>query len=220
MGGATQRRTPGLDRILRENGLTEAQMRAEWDDVLAALADGCKAVTVQALVRDGHSWDTLPPHLVPQVPGLADKIRKAEARRQEERLSAEERAERERASRKYYLNHVEEILVGKIDAGEQLSESEIEDFVDELPHFHEIQGEDGRWTRSVTSYLRTSTGRFFRVNWSHGLTESQMDSYWEQPMEVTMSERERTVVVLERTWTEVATGKSETMPVEFLGYGD
>lgn len=115
--------------------------------------------------------------------------------------------------RAYYREHAEEILVAKIDAGEDLSEDEISDLLEYLPHYDEEHGDNRRWSRSVTTYVQTKDGRFFRIDWEQGLTESQEDSYWEQPVEVTLHEQEKTITVIERTWTEVATGKEHASPV-------
>lgn len=212
MGEPTLAKTIGRARVLKENGWTKPYMQREWDKVVDAVNAGCTG-PVRAFTEAGYNWDNLPLNLIAQVPGLADRM--WEHKREKEAEEAEEKArkEEETNSPRYYYEHVEEILVAKIDAGENLSEDEISDFVGELPHYDEEYGENRRWSRSVTTYVRTKDGRFFRIDWEQGLTESQEDSYWEQPVEVTLHEREKTITVIERTWTEVATGKEYASPV-------
>ena len=43
--------------------------------------------------------------------------------------------------------------------------------------------------------------RFFKIDWERGLTECQEDEYWDQPVEVTPHEYEKTITV--REWIEV-----------------
>jgi len=196
-------RTKGLDSILRANGWTPEFMQAEWDKAIAALEDGCPATTLGIFVRDGFTWDTLPAHLVPRVVGLADRLRANKERHDAEAAEAEARRRAEADARRHYIDHVEEVLVAKLDAGVELTEDEIADFLDYVPHYLDEEGEDGRWTRSVTTYCRTGDGRFFRVDWQRGLTEMQSDTYYFQPVEVTLHEEERTIPVIRRTWQEV-----------------
>lgn len=193
----------GIDKILEENGWTREFMDGEWERAMRALDDGCKNPALAAFANESRTWVALPKHLIVQVPGLADRMytRKAEREAKEAAEEAERKARAE--ARSYYYDHVEEILVAKIDAGEELSESEVEDLVMFCDHYADEEGDDRRWTREVTTYIRTEAGRFFRICWERGLTESQEDFYLEQPVEVCLHEREKVIRVVERTWTEV-----------------
>ena len=202
-------KTIGRAKVLKDNGWTKPYMQREWNRVVEAVEAGCWG-PVKAFIDDGYNWDNLPLHLIPQVPGLADRMMESKAKKDAEKAAEEQQRQDTQNSRQYYYDHMEEILLAKIDRGEELNEDEIADLVDNLPHYDEECGDNRRWSRSVTTYLRTQDGRFFRVDWEQGLTESQENSYWEQPVEVTLHEEEQTVVVIQRTWTEVSTGKTES----------
>lgn len=201
--GKRHTKAKGLARILRENGWTPEFMQAEWDRAVRALEDGCTATTFRYFVNNGDNWDTVPTQLLPSLVGLADKMYASKAKADAERAEAEARRQAEEDARDHYEDHVEEVLVGKIDAGEELSEWEIRDFLDAVEHYDEEEGGDRRWSRPVTTYCRTGDGRFFRVAWEKGLTEKQENSYPDQPVEVTLHEEEKVITVIERTWAEV-----------------
>lgn len=199
----TKPKTRGLARILKENGWSKVYMQHEWGKVREAINAGCWS-PVKAFIDDGYNWDNLPPYLITQVPGLADRMWEYKRQQDAEKEAEKKREEELKNSRQYYIDHFEEVLLSKIDRGEKLTEDEISDFVNELPHYDEEYGDNRRWSRGVTTYVQTTDGRFFRVNWEEGLTEYQENSYWEQPVEVALHEEEKTVVVIERTWTEVS----------------
>lgn len=196
-------RTRGIARILRENGWTPELMQEEWDKAVAALEAGCPGTAFRMFVRDGYSWDTMPAHLVPSIVGLADKLYASKAKADAEKAAEEARRKTEADARCYYLDHAEEVLVAKLDAGEELSPDEIADFIEFVPNYLVEKGDDRRWTRSVTTYCRTADGRFFRIDWEQGLTEAQEDQFWDQPVEVTLHEEERIVPTIRRIWSEV-----------------
>lgn len=154
---------------------------------------------------DGDGGEPIPQgaRCHPRTKGLDGILRADKARHDAEEAEAEARRQAEIDARRHYLDHAEEILVAKLDAGQELTEDEIADFLDYVPNYLEEEGEDGRWARSVTTYCKTRDGRFFRVDWQRGLTEMQSNTYYFQPVEVTLHEEERTIPTIRRTWREV-----------------
>lgn len=86
----------------------------------------------------------------------------------------------------------EERLKMKLEAGEKLSEKEIRDMTYNLEEIHEEEGEDGRWERPVTTVVDL-LGDHYAINWMKGLTESQENSFYEQPYKVKVESKEVTI---------------------------
>lgn len=51
---------------------------------------------------------------------------------------------------------------------------------------------DGRWSRTITTVFQVRD-RYFMISWEHGLTESQSDDCYEQPVEVIKQITEKAV---------------------------
>lgn len=79
------------------------------------------------------------------------------------------------------MDEFEKVLLEKIDKGEKLNESEIQDLIEY--EFERKHGENRRWTRTVTSIIELGD-RYFSINWEEGLTEYQENMYYNQPIEV------------------------------------
>ena len=80
-------------------------------------------------------------------------------------------------SEKEFLEH----CLTKIDLKQPLTEREISDLLEW--EVMKDEGEDRRWSRSITSLIEIN-GRYFTIDWEHGLTENQDNSYMNQPIEV------------------------------------
>ena len=91
--------------------------------------------------------------------------------------------------------------------GETLSESDLSYLVCnfELDDEREV-GDNRRWTRSVCSIIELG-GKHYSITWEEGLTENQENYFYDQPVEVEMSEYEKTIVV--REWNPVNKDKDE-----------
>ena len=76
----------------------------------------------------------------------------------------------------------EEILK-KIDNKEILSEKEIKTFIHDNYEVDEIEGEEHRWYRIITTIIEINN-RYCAINWNRGLTECQENEYPNQPYEV------------------------------------
>lgn len=91
----------------------------------------------------------------------------------------------------------EKEILTKINNKEEFTERELRDLLDF--EIEQDKGEDRRWTREVTSILKIGD-RYFALNWGQGLTESQLNEYYEQPYEVMLVETQKVVTV--REWRE------------------
>ena len=94
------------------------------------------------------------------------------------------------------LDEYEVEMLMKIDSDENLSESELSTLVWEFNEIELEYGENRRWSRSATSIIEIG-GRFFQVDWENGLTESQPNEFYNQPIEVKKETYEKTITVIE-----------------------
>ena len=88
----------------------------------------------------------------------------------------------------------------KIDNKETFTERELKALIWEFDEADCIKGDDGRWSRNITSIIRLGD-RFFSINWEQGLTENQDDYGFTQPEEVRLEEKE--VTVIEKHWINI-----------------
>lgn len=95
------------------------------------------------------------------------------------------------------MTNFERDYIDKIDNGESLTERELRAFVWEVgEEVDRDEGENRRWSRSV-NVVKQVDERFFSINYEEGLTESQDNEYYEQPVEVVKHEYEKTITVTE-----------------------
>lgn len=85
-----------------------------------------------------------------------------------------------------------EIMEMKLDKGEKLTSGELSMLVHEYPEEHRVEGEDRRWSRTITSVVNVD-GTLYAIDWEHGLTESQENEYYDQPVKVVLEEKEVTI---------------------------
>lgn len=80
------------------------------------------------------------------------------------------------------------LISGKLERGEELTESEICYFMDVMGKFvSEETGERHRWTETVHTVTRFN-GKLYAVDWERGLTENNDNEYLNQPYEVPESD--------------------------------
>lgn len=91
-------------------------------------------------------------------------------------------------------------MLKKIDAGEELSEEELLGLAYEYS-VEDIEGDNRRWSRSITSYVQLGD-RHFCIEWEQGLTEMQPDECYEQPYEVIKNTYEKVIPEHKETVTE------------------
>lgn len=177
---------------MNTSGYSEAQLDEFWNDNIATNP------VIRNLNAHGMTWRDMNLSCVMQLPTQKERdlktIAEREAKEQAERV-AKEKAEREKA---YYYEHFPEIMVKKIDSGEQLTKEELS----ELIWGYDIDtqyGDNRRWSRSVTTIIELN-GRYFSISWEEGLTEYQDNEYNSQPVEVKKHTYEKTITVTE--WVE------------------
>lgn len=85
-----------------------------------------------------------------------------------------------------------ELIKMKLEKGESLNESETRGLMEWYPTVYEEEGEDRRWSRTVTSVVDVD-GVNYAIEWERGLTENQENSYYDNPYKVEMVEEEITI---------------------------
>jgi hypothetical protein len=177
-----------IKALLKELNLTESDMQNFWNELIETNG------IVKSLNKSGKNWNDIPIHLIRQLPTQRQKDLDAAEKKKKEEEETKERELKELKEKQYYENHFEEIMVDKIDKKEKLTERELQRLVD-----YEIEreeGEDRRWTRSISSIIKIN-GRTFCINWDKGLTEYQDNVYDEQPYEVKQHRYEKKIIVTE-----------------------
>lgn len=89
----------------------------------------------------------------------------------------------------------DEDLLHKIDSGQELNRAELKLLIFDS-EVETIEGESGRWTRSVQTISKLGD-RYFSTFWEQGLTEYQENEFYEQPVEVEKKTYEKTITVTE-----------------------
>lgn len=97
------------------------------------------------------------------------------------------------------LRECEKDFLEKYDSGHEFDEDELGELRLDLKEESVEYGENERWCRSVTSILKVGN-RYFALYWQQGLTESQPDEFYAQPVEVVKHEYEKTITITE--WIE------------------
>lgn len=103
-------------------------------------------------------------------------------------------------------NSFEREMLEKIVKGERLTERELSTLVYEGEEIDEIEGEDTRWTRCMTTVINLC-GKNVAIDWQKGLTECQENEFYDQPYFVEKKERVVTVV----DWEPIYPDKEEEM---------
>lgn len=190
--------TRGYKKFLKTQNLTEAQLDQEWKNFQKALDDGCAYLALTMFMDIGLTdWRQLSTQRMPELVGLSDRMyadkKQRELKKEQDRIA---KAEAE-AARQYYYDHTEEILVDKIDKGIKLTEEEIDDLYNSCHIYEETPGEKHRWTQTISTVFNLKDGRYLRLDWEEGLTET-CDSYMEeQPYFVEKHTKEITIQVTE-----------------------
>lgn len=174
---------------MKENGYTEAQMQAYWDELISINS------VVGALHRSGVNWDQTNLTIIGNLPTEKERTLKR-LEEHKNKLEAEEAERRKKEEeRLYYEKHFEEIMVQKLSEKKSLSEREISTLVNEYG-IESSYGENRRWTRSVSTVVKL-LDKYYWINWEEGLTEYQSNEYFDQPYEVERHEYEKVIKVVE-----------------------
>ena len=187
-GGMKMASKKEIKELLKKLNVTEKDMDNFWNELYDT------NFTIRNMTDNGKTWRNLNAYTISELPTQKEKDL---AVAEEKRIKAEE-AERERlrkeADKKYYAEHFDEVMLSKIDNGEELTRREIRELT--WKAFDCEEGENRRWTRTVTSYVELC-GRTFSVDWEEGLTEYQENEFYDQPYEVELKTYEKTIVVKE-----------------------
>lgn len=92
------------------------------------------------------------------------------------------------------MTDFEKWFLEKFDSGEEFDEEELQELLWELERVDTFYGENRRWSRTVTCYFKVGD-RYFALDWEEGLTESQPNEFWEQPIEVEKHEHKEVITV-------------------------
>lgn len=163
--------------LLKKLGYTEADMQKFWDECIPVNSK------IRMLSNAGMSWTDLCIWQIEQLPTLKEKTLQQLPEKEEDQKKEEQEKQRKIEAEKYYQEHFDEIMVQKIESHEDLTEKEIRTLVFECNEVERCEGENRRWSRTVSSIIELC-GRFFKVIWEQGLTENQDDQFLEQPYEV------------------------------------
>lgn len=84
--------------------------------------------------------------------------------------------------------------VAKLKSGAILSEGELKTLVYDGVEVDEIEGDSGRWHRSVQTIIDID-GELWEIDWDRGLTEYQENEFYNQPHRVV--KREKQIIITE-----------------------
>lgn len=178
--------------LLKKLGYTEADMQNFWDE--------CKDINhkIKLLDNAGLNWTDLTVHQIEQLPTLKETTLKQLAEKEErEKAEAQAKMSADEAER-YYWEHFEEVMLGKIDKGETLTVEELRELVFEYEHETTNVGDKLRWTQPKRTIVKLDD-RYFRINWREALTEMQENEFDNQPVEVEQYEK----VIVVKDWREI-----------------
>lgn len=174
--------------LLKRLGYTEADMQKFWDECVPINSK------IKMLSNSGMNWTDLCIWQIEQLPTLKEKTLQQLAEKEEAQRKEGQEKQRKIETEKHYQEHFAEIMVQKIENHEDLTEREIRTLVFECNEVERCEGENRRWSRTVSSIIELC-GRFFKVIWEQGLTENQDDSFYEQPYEVELDNYKKVIEV-------------------------
>lgn len=139
---------------MKENGYTEKQLDELWNESIET------NYIIRNLAKSGMSWRDMNVSCVMQLPTQKERDAENAKREMEEKQAKLDSEVKEKANEEYYYNHFEELMVEKIENKQNLTKEELRGI-----HDFEIDRDDGenrRWTRSVSSILKMC-GRYFNL---------------------------------------------------------
>lgn len=177
--------------LLNKLGFTEAEMQEFWDECIPVNHK------IANLSKAGYNWTNLSLWQIGQLPTLKEKTLKEKEKQEKKEKKEKEAAEK----KKYYEENFKDIILQKIDSGDDLTETELERLVFDN-EIERIIGENDRWTRPIESIIKLCD-RYFKICWEEGLTENQTNQFFDQPYEVELDTYKRLIEV--RVWYEKGT---------------
>lgn len=175
---------------LKDNNYTWEDMDKFWNEC-CEVNWKCKMIK-----KSGKAWNDMTMYQIQQLPTLKETtLQQIKQKEEDEKLKLEEE-QKAKEAKEYYWDHFDEIMVKKIDSGENLTEEELRTVVFETNEIELNKGENRRWSRSNSSVVEMC-GRFFKLVWEEGLTEYQENQFYNQPYEVEKHTYEKTIIVTE-----------------------
>lgn len=174
-----------IKEFLKESGYTESDMQKFWEENIETNK------VIGSLNKYGKTWKDLNLPCIKQLPTQKQRdLDYIKNKEMEEKRIMEEKKKQEELE-EWKKEHFEEYILGKIDKDEDLTEDEIKRLVWDY-EVEQEEGDSGRWTQSMTSYVKL-LNRFFVIYWESGLTECQENEYLEQPEEVERVEYDKLI---------------------------
>lgn len=185
------RKTPTAEQKewMKSSGYTASQLDAFWND------NTDTNPVIRNLNSHGMSWRDLNLSCVKQLPTQKERDLKSIAEKAEKERIEKEAEAKKKADAEYYREHFDEVMLSKIDNGENLTKAELRELVFGFGVETEY-GENRRWSRTNTTIFSIKD-RFFSVYWEEGLTEYQENEFDNQPFEVKKNTYEKTITVTE-----------------------
>jgi hypothetical protein len=170
-----------IKKILKELNLTELDMDKYWNELTET------NLVVKSVSDAGKTWRDMNVGVIKQIP-----MQKQKDLEEKERLEKENK-EKEEFEKEYLDLPFDERMLNKIDNHENLSERELRELVFEYEdESYKEEGENRRWTQHVASYVQLKN-RWFYIDWERGLTESQENEFYNQPVEVELLTYEKII---------------------------
>ena len=167
--------------LLKELGYTEDEMQQFYDEAAEVNSK------ILALKNTGHKWTDLTVYQMRQLPGLKERTLKQLKEKQQEEEAKQAEEERKQQKRANYKAHFEENMLKKIDAGEKLTEEELETLVCEYEYDKEESADIYKDKRGVDTVVQLRDGkdsRFFNIYWVEDLSSFGVNEFNSQPCEV------------------------------------
>lgn len=167
--------------LLKELGYTEDEMQKFYDD--AATVNG----KIKVLKDTGHKWTDLTVYQMRQLPGLKERTLEQIKEKQQEEEAKQAEEERKQQEMESYSDEYGKNILKKIDAGEKLTNEELNTLVHEYEYDKEESADVYKNTRSVTTVIRLGDekdSRFFSIDWIADLSVFGENMFDSQPCEV------------------------------------
>lgn len=185
----------------KNNLILPYKLYFDLDDEYYTESDSCKE-----LKKDGVKWKWLPNDILQIIPTMASPYLEHPLDRISDIPLEEENIIEDDNSNEQYEetetiedtneneNDVdeekswEEEIINKINNGISLSEDEMKELVFDGYSVHTDYGENRRWTRTVDDVIlltdKNNNRYFYSISWEEGLTESQENEFYDQPIRV------------------------------------
>lgn len=167
--------------LLKELGYTEDEMQQFYDEAAEVNSK------ILALKNTGHKWTDLTVYQMRQLPGLKERTLEQLKEKQQEEEAKQAEEEIKQQERVNYKAHFEENMLKKIDAGEKLTEEELNTLVCEYEYDKEESADVYKNKRGVDTVVKLGDGkgsRFFNIYWVEDISSFGVNEFNSQPCEV------------------------------------